>query len=194
MCGRYLYDKSEQVLLDYYNEIRQRGVEIPDAATDIIYPSSPVITLGANPEKEIVPALTKWGFTGFKPSQLLINARVETARDKPMFKESFETRRIIFPMSGFYEFSANKKAYTFSEPNNILYVGGFYRMYSDPKTGQRQAESIIITTEPDTVVGQIHDRMPLLIAEKDVKQWILDDTFAYQYQHPVHQNLQAQAV
>jgi len=194
MCGRYLYDKSEQVLFDYYNEIRQRDGEIPDSAVDIIYPSSQVITLGANPEKEIVPALTKWGFTGFKPNQLLINARIETAREKKMFKEAFETRRIIFPMSAFYEFSVNKDPYTFSEPKHVLYVGGFYRMFNDPKTGQRQAESIILTTEPDEVVGQIHHRMPLLIAAQDVKKWILDDTFAFQYQHSTHQKLMAHAV
>lgn len=92
-------------------------------------------------------------------------------------------------MSAFFEFTDNKEAYTFSDPGQVIYVGGFYRIYPDKKTGQKQAESIIITTEPDEVVSPIHDRMPLLIPQGDIAKWILDDDFAFHYQKPTHQQL-----
>lgn len=189
MCGRYLYDKNEQILFDYYQEIARRGVDVSELAEDTIYPSNKVVTLGANPEGQIVPGVTRWGFTGFKPSQLLINARTETVREKKMFKHAFERQRLVFPISAFYEFSEDKEAYTFSDTNKVLYVGGFYRIYPDQTTGKNQAESIIMTTQPDDVVAPIHDRMPLLIPEDDVTKWILDDQFAFNYQKPVHQKL-----
>lgn len=195
MCGRYLYDKSEQVLFDYYNEIRERNPQVEtDIATDIIYPSNQVVTLGANPDKEIVPALTRWGFTGFKPSQLLINARSETVREKKMFKEAFEHRRVVFPMNGFYEFSDDKTPYTFTDTNSVIYVAGFYRIHPDKKSGLNQAESIIITTDANELVSPIHDRMPLIIDEKDISKWILDDQFAFNYQAQNNRHLQVTEV
>lgn len=189
MCGRYLYDKNEQILADYYEEIASRGVDVTDLRDGTVYPSNQVVTLGANPDGEIVPGITRWGFTGFKPNQLMINARVETVRDKKTFKGSFEGQRIVFPMSAFFEFTDDQEAYTFSDSGHVIYVGGFYRIHPDKKTGQKQAESIIITTEPDEVVSPIHDRMPLLIPRKDIAKWILDDDFAFHYQKPTHQQL-----
>jgi len=190
MCGRYLYDKNEQILFDYYDEIASRGVDLTALSDDTVYPSNQVVTLGANPDGEIVPSITRWGFTGFKPSQLMINARVETVRNKKTFKAPFEGQRIVFPMSAFFEFTDDKEAYTFSDSGRVIYVGGFYRIYPDKKTGQKQAESIILTTEPDEVVSPIHNRMPLLIPQADIAKWILDDDFAFNYQKPTHQQLQ----
>lgn len=189
MCGRYLYDKNDQILFDYYDEIASRGVDLTALSDDTVYPSNQVVTLGANPDGEIVPGITRWGFTGFNPSQLMINARVETVRNKKTFKGPFEGQRIVFPMSAFFEFTDDKEAYTFSDSGRVIYVGGFYRIYSDKKTGQKQAESIILTTEPDEVVSPIHNRMPLLIPQADIVKWILDDDFAFNYQKPTHQQL-----
>jgi putative SOS response-associated peptidase YedK len=56
-----------------------------------------------------------------------------------------------------------------------LYVGGFYRTH-ESKDGWR-TESIILTTQPNDTVAPIHDRMPLIIEEKDVERWIKDDAF-----------------
>lgn len=44
--------------------------------------SNYVVTLAGSPEKQIVPGLTRWGFTGFKKNQLMINARSETVEEK----------------------------------------------------------------------------------------------------------------
>ena len=189
MCGRYVYDKKEQILFSYYQEIAERGVDVSDLAEGTIYPSNNVVTLGANPDGKVVPGITRWGFTGFKPSQLLINARVETVREKKLFKNAFESQRVVFPMSAFYEFSNDKTPFTFSDTENIIYVGGFYRIYPDKKTGEKQAESIILTTEPDPIVAPIHDRMPLLIYKEDIVKWILDDNFAFNFQTSTHQQL-----
>lgn len=189
MCGRYLYDKNDQILFDYYEKINNRGVDVSDLRDGTIFPSNQVVTLGANPDGEIVSGITRWGFTGFTPSQLMINARVETLREKKTFRGPFEGQRIVFPMSAFFEFSEDKEAYTFSDSGRVIYAGGFYRIYPDKKTGQKQAESIIITTEPDEVVSPIHNRMPLLIPEGDIAKWILDDDFAFNCQKPTHQQL-----
>lgn len=180
MCGRYLFDPLTGELDEYWKIVRnvaekQKQYDHDEIATEEVFPSNKVITLGANKENQIVPGITKWGFSGFKKGQLFINARSESVEEKKTFSKHFRERRIVFPMNGFYEWNSDKDIFLFTDHNEVIYVAGFYRIH------ENVAESIIMTTEPNSAVSPIHDRMPLIVNKGDIDKWILDLDFARDY-------------
>lgn len=180
MCGRYLIDPTTGEIDEYWKIVRnvakkQKQYEDKEIATGEIFPSNNVITLGANQEKEVVPGVTRWGFTGFRKGQLFINARSESVEEKKTFAKAFREQRCIFPMTGFYEWNPEKEKFLFTNENGVLYVAGFYRIHKDV------AESIIMTTAPNIAVSPVHDRMPLIVDKSDIDKWILDLDFAREY-------------
>lgn len=50
-----------------------------------IFPTNYIVTLGLNQDSRVVPGITQWGFQGFKPGQLMINAHSETVEEKKTF-------------------------------------------------------------------------------------------------------------
>lgn len=182
MCGRYLFDPMTGELDEYWKIIKnvaekQKQYEVDEIVTGDVYPSNNVVTLGANKENQVVPGITKWGFTGFKKGQLFINARSESVEEKKTFANHFREQRCIFPMTGFYEWNADKQKFLFTDDGKTIYVAGFYRMH------ENVAESIIMTTKPNSTVSSIHDRMPLIIDKSDIDKWVLDLDFARLYLH-----------
>ncbi|MFV0557830.1 MAG: SOS response-associated peptidase [Enterococcus sp.] len=175
MCGRYWYDLHSEKLKQYREEALENSeIRSKELASGEIYPSNHIVAIGHSKDK-IFPSVTRWGFESFKKGQLMINARSETVEEKQTFHKSFLERRVVIPMSGFYEWSSEKEKYLF-RGSEILYVGGLYRMHH-PESGP-VAESIILTTKPNQAVKAVHDRMPLLIEESEIWSWLLDLDFA----------------
>lgn len=151
MCGRYFFNLESELLQNYYREAQKKQPEqAAELAAGEIFPSNLVVTLRKKEENNLTPEIMKWGFTGFKKGQLMINARAETVEEKKTFHQPFLQNRCVFPMSG------------------------FYRSHHDEKT----AESIIMTTEPNRTVAPIHDRMPLVLNEEQIEPWVTDISFA----------------
>lgn len=180
MCGRYLFDPMSGEMDEYWKIVKnvaekQKQYDVDEIATGDVYPSNNVVTLGANKEGQVQPGVTRWGFTGFKKGQLFINARSESVEEKKTFSKPFRESRCIFPMSGFYEWNADKEKFLFTGDNEVMYVAGFYRIH------ENVAESIIMTTEPNKAVSSVHDRMPLIVDKKDIDKWVLDLDFAREY-------------
>lgn len=72
-----------------------------------------------------MPELLAWGFPRFDKKGVVINARAETAPDKPMFRKCLEQRRCVIPSTGFYEWAADKTKYRFRLPGeDALYMAG----------------------------------------------------------------------
>lgn len=180
MCGRYFYDLDSEELKELYKKIQEQARREEKLAEEIangdVYPSNQVVTI-AKENDEIRPILTRWGFEGFKKGQLLINARSETVEHKKTFAKPFQEHRCVFPMTGFYEWNADKQKYLFSA-EDTLYVAGFYRVHHSLEGSKK--ESIIMTTKPNDTVAKIHDRMPLLVDKKDINQWLSNIEFARQ--------------
>ncbi|MGM0169057.1 hypothetical protein IGI39_003374 [Enterococcus sp. AZ135] len=180
MCGRYLFDPTTGEIDEYWQIIadvakKQEKYKQQEIATGEILPSNNVLTLGVNKNNEVVPGVTKWGFEGFRKGQLMINARAESVDEKKTFSKPFRESRCVFPMTGFYEWNADKEKFLFTDGGKVMYVAGFYRMH------ENVAESIIMTTEPNSTVSPIHDRMPLIIEKYDIDKWVLDLDFAREY-------------
>ena len=117
------------------------------------------------------PRLMKWGYQ--LPGTLVINARAETAQEKPLFRESVRSRRCLIPSTGFYEWDGQKRKYLFTLPGEgALYMAGLY-----DRRGNKDCYCIL-TTAPNESMRPVHDRMPLILTGDQKHRWLSDDTAA----------------
>ena len=112
---------------------------------------------------------SRWGLPASWPGgpPVLINARAETAADKPTFRDSFRKRRCLVPASGFYEWQkrpgGRKQPFLFRRPDGAPFaVAGLW---------ERDA-CALLTTAADAVVAPVHDRMPLILPRADFALWL----------------------
>jgi len=121
-------------------------------------------------------ASMQWGIVPHwaKPGQFerpLINARAETIHDKPSFKKLIARTRVIVPVNGFYEWrrnEGNKATYYFkSVDQDALALAGIYQINRDG-----EMHCCLITTDANSVMRPIHDRMPALIPQAAMQDWL----------------------
>ena len=100
----------------------------------------------------------------------LINVGAESALEKPTFSDSVMHRRCIIPAGKFYEWNRDKQkaAFRYRESPSI-YMAGFYRMDGN------EPRFVILTTVANASMRSVHDRMPLILGEKDIRLWIYED-------------------
>ncbi len=111
-------------------------------------------------------SLMTWGFLVKDKKQPVINARCETALEKPLFRGALIRRRCALPASWFYEWDKQKRRNTFYPADgSILYLAG---LYSD--TGR----FVILTAPADDVMRPVHNRMPVCLPEESLVQWLAD--------------------
>ena len=171
MCGRYtVFDDADipelQTLLRH-----ARSTGLPFATGEIFPSQSAMVVVQA----EHAPLVTvmKWGYTG--SSRLLINARAETAAQKPTFSQDLALRRCVIPTTGFYEWShdGDKHKYLFTlDTSPLLYLGGIWR--PSPEGGQ----FAILTTQANDSMRPYHHRMPILLETAAVRRYLSDAQFA----------------
>lgn len=116
----------------------------------------------------------------------MFNARAETLAEKPSFKHAFRKKRCLVPATGFYEWKSEargKVPYLFSlKDGSIFTFAGLYSTWRAPD-GEEVATYTIITTTPNEIVGQVHDRMPVILPRDAERLWLdetLDDPHALQ--------------
>lgn len=107
----------------------------------------------------------------------MINARSETAAEKPAFRSAFKKRRCLVLADGFYEW---KKTDSGKQPFYIRVRGGLYAMAGlwerwQPSEGENR-ESIetctILTTQANNALAGLHDRMPVILDTTDFRRWL----------------------
>ncbi len=172
MCGRYYV--SGEMTAELRRVAKQFHTDIGCGRMDI-YPSQEAAVLAGRDhdrghELAAVPML--WGFPRHTGNGLLINARAETALDKPMFRDSLLKRRCVIPAGGFYEWNRSKEKVDFYRSGMpVLYMAGFYNIF------QETPRFVILTTSANASVSPVHDRMPLILEADALESWIFDDTF-----------------
>lgn len=169
MCGRYTFftDKELQEVDEIIDQISNE-IQLENMKSGEIFPTNvaPILL----PERDIViPRLMVWGFPNFRNKGVIINARSETAREKRMFGSSLERRRCIIPSTGFYEWDASKKKYLFNMPDSgMLYMAGIYNQFDG------ENRFVILTTNANTSMEEVHNRMPVIIPKDQIRDWIFD--------------------
>ena len=170
MCGRYVLfsDTEIQDIRDIIDEV-QRKVN-GEIKTGEIFPTDKAPVL-IQEQGIITPDAVKWGFPNFHNKGVIINSRAETALEKPIFRRSFETKRCIIPSTGFYEWTHDGKKikYQFNLPGSgALYMAGLWNDFD----GERRF--VILTTEANASMSEIHNRMPVVLDSTNKNRWLMD--------------------
>jgi putative SOS response-associated peptidase YedK len=143
-----------------------------------IAPSQQMPVIGAKASGGRGLAMFKWGFVphwaqddkGMKP----VNARAETVGTTPMFADSFRMRRCIVPADGFYEWkTVNKKKMPVHfrlKTGEPFGFAGVWDVWNGP-TG-KVFSCAIVTTTPNDLTREVHDRMPVILARQDEAGWL----------------------
>ena len=106
----------------------------------------------------------------------MINARSETAAEKPSFRKGLAQRRCIVPATGFFEWqktkSGSKQPFYFTPPGaDPFALAGLFEAWHG-KGGEIIESICLLTTEANSVVRPLHDRMPVILAQDDFAQWL----------------------
>ncbi|GAA5024760.1 SOS response-associated peptidase family protein [Actinopolymorpha pittospori] len=198
MCGRYSLSRDPE---DLAREFEVARVDVREKLADFnVAPTRQVAAVLDRPpsdDEEAEPqrrlTLVRWGLIpswakDAKIGNRLINARLETAAEKPAFRRAFARRRCLIPADGYYEWygeQKGKKQPFFIHPSDggILAMAGLYEIWRDPSKEEDDPDRLVwtctvLTTTAEDNVGRIHDRMPLLVEPAQYSTWLdprLDD-------------------
>ena len=178
MCCRYWVDESPEIrpIVEEMNRSPLLGrwdkrIEIVTSGEARPANVVPVIAPDRSGMRRVFPM--KWGFSG---KTLLLNARTETAADRPTFKEAWRSHRCIVPASCYFEWEH------LTGPDGKKRTGTKYRIRPKDSTmtwlcGLYRVEEglpvfVILTREPGEEIRFIHDRMPLIMPDDLVEKWI----------------------
>ena len=182
MCGRSTYKLTWEEIVALY----RLTLEQPPVNTRARYNVCPTTTIdtivGSDGKRQLVPM--RWGLVPFwwsKPLKELklatFNARAETVTTKPMFRGPFQRSRCLIPVSGYYEWEDTPGGkqpwyFTASDGSPALTVAGLWDEWRDKERGETLKSCTMIITEPNEFVAEVHNRMPVLLGEKDFEPWL----------------------
>ena len=183
MCCRYYMELSPRLrpIVEaaansrlYQNNIAK--IPKPLITEGEVFPDSlvPVIASNRAGKKTVFPMI--WGYHVQGVGRLIANARVETAPEKPAFRDGWAMHRCIIPASWYYEWEhiptangktkAGEKYAIMPKGGELTWLCGLYRME------EGYPHFVILTREPGESIAFIHDRMPMILPEEAVERWI----------------------
>lgn len=177
MCGRY-------VLRTPANEVARllgAALDAPFGPRWNIAPSQPVPVLREFDDGRHL-SLLRWGLIprwAKDPAigNRLINARSETAAEKPSFRDALARRRCLVPADAFYEWSPvpgskRKQGWRIGlRPEGLFTIAGLWERWTPPE-GPAVESVTLLTTAANGPIGALHDRMPVLVAGPDRERWL----------------------
>ena len=167
MCGRYYVD--DETAREIEKLVRDLDRRLKMERTGDVFPSQNAMILKGE-GNHLAAEQMRWGFPGFEKGKLLINARAESALERPTFRESVQDRRCIIPARGFYEWNKSKEKFIFERKETpVLFMAGCYNWY------EGQERFVILTTDANSSVASVHNRMPLILEPEELKDWVLDN-------------------
>lgn len=190
MCTRFYIEKDAPVLIEFMN--KAAGSELarritvskcrPMKISGEIKPTDIVTVIAPDKKGNRAVYPMSWGFTLPNSNKPVVNARTETASSKPMFKDSWASRRCIIPASWYYEWKHLKssdgrvktgdKYMIQPEGSEVTWLCGLYRIEEGFPV------FTVLTREPSDELSEIHDRMPLILPEDKIDEWIYPGTKA----------------
>jgi len=168
MCGR-LDIQTTKISIPVSELI---GFEFTPVENRDLRPTQQVSTV-TSLDNQIQQLNTSWGIKPSWSKKLLINAQAETVSEKPTFRKAFANNRCVVPCSGWYEWSSKegkeKQKYLFSlENEKPAYMAGIWY----PSFNDTLPQIVTLTTSPNDTCKQYHHRMPLLISESAIEDWL----------------------
>lgn len=182
MCGRYTLRLQAEELADQLSLPLDDGFDWQPSYN--IAPSQMVPAVILKPEKTI--SLLQWGLVPHwmkpKPDGSVsgfINARSETAAEKPSFRTAFKHKRCLILADGFYEWKKlagrSKQPMFFStQHQGLITFAGLWSTWETPE-GNSLHTCTILTTQPNGVVQEAHDRMPVILPPDKRETWLASE-------------------
>ncbi|MCB0805880.1 MAG: SOS response-associated peptidase [Bacteroidales bacterium] len=175
MCGRFSFSPLAKIIEDRFD------VKV-DSTYKPRYNSAPSQNLGiisnANPGKL---SFMKWGLVPFwakdpKIGNRMINSKSETIAEKPAFRNAFNKKRCLVPADSFYEWKRlspkEKIPYRILLKDESLFaMAGIWETWKSPE-GELINTFSILTTSPNKLMQNIHDRMPVILRPEDEQKWL----------------------
>ena len=170
MCCRYYYADKTAYAVEKELELPERMLTLP--AGDVVPGMAAGALVFGKEKMDIRVRDLYWGLRA-RDKKLVINARAESVLEKPMFSESIRSRRCILPALGFYEWDGDKTKYTFTRKDGSpLYLAGLYDM------SDNRDSFVILTTEANSSMSPVHDRMPVIIDGNNVREYLRESNAA----------------
>lgn len=176
MCGRYRLSSTERFLERF--EVEN---EIELAPRYNIAPCQQVPVVRQHRERPVRTAsMMRWGLIPYwskddKGAYKMINARAESVAERPAFREAIQRHRCLIPADGFYEWARNasaKQPYHFGMIDGSLFAfAGIWDRWKSA-AGELVESCSILTTTPNALLADIHDRMPVILRNEDHDLWL----------------------
>lgn len=176
MCGRYALVLSGKIKeLPFVEVSDQLELELPWECYNVA-PTMKVPIL----DSDGVLKYSTWGmiphWSKSPPKRPLINARSETAAEKPSFRVAYRDHRCAIPISGFFEWSGPDKDRIpyFIPPahDRLLWLAGLASRWRSPEGQELLTHSILTQTSEGTALATLHDRCPASLQESKVTDWL----------------------
>lgn len=173
MCGRFALTADPQVIQETFNLDTVSDVFV---ARYNIAPSQPIAVITNEKPRELdffkwglIPSWAKDPTIGNK----MINARVETAAEKPSFKAAFKRRRCLIPATGFYEWPEKTKQpmYIHLKDDEVFAFAGLWETWISPD-GSEVRSATILTGEPNELIKGFHHRMAVILPREHYATWL----------------------
>ena len=180
MCGRYTLKTPVEELAEEFG-FEASSVELPPNYN--VAPTQEVAAVLEEDGKRRLELL-RWGLIpswADDPSigSRMINARSETAPEKPSFRRAFRERRCLIPADGFYEWQrtngAKQPYYIRMKEGRPFAFAGLWESWKDDG-GPEIRSCTILTTKPNALAAEIHDRMPVILPAGSYDAWLDPET------------------
>jgi putative SOS response-associated peptidase YedK len=177
MCGRYsLAQPSEAVVRRFLLDVDALGDEHRERYN--IAPGQPVLAVVAGPCGTRLPMRPRWGLVppwAREPRPGPINAKSETVATRPMFRGALRRRRCLVLADGFFEWARTERLrvpirFTLRDGGAFGFAG-LWERWAGPDGGE-MITCCILTTEPNTLVRPVHDRMPVIVRRHLEALWL----------------------
>lgn len=181
MCGRYDLSDNPAAIKAKFNV---PAVPVFSPNPDLRPTDTAPVVRRSHKTHEREVAMLRWGLVPIWAKELkfgtrCINARAETLASTPAFRLAYSKRRCLVPVNGFFEWTGEagqKVKWRIGLKDEPLFaLAGLWEWWKDPASQQGIETYAIVTTRANQFLAPIHDRMPVVIAERDYDRWLNAD-------------------
>jgi putative SOS response-associated peptidase YedK len=177
MCGRFSQQRPASELAEIFSAeplADELGARFNVAPTD------EALVVVQRDERRAITAY-RWGLIPHwadspKVGSRMFNARAETLESAPAFRDSFKRKRCLVPVECFYEWRREgevRQPYTIGRADGRpLVLAGLWDGWRDPAADAVRRTFTIVTTSPNEVMSEIHNRMPVVLDDTEWATWL----------------------
>ena len=181
MCGRYFLNAQfDEVAAAFGAEVRVTGEDARLPRFNIAPGQSAPVVRASMTGTDLV--CLSWGLVpGWAEDEKIgyrtINARSETAHEKPMFRDALRHRRCLIPATGFYEWKTGeagaKQPYAAKRDGGALFaMAGLWESWRNPDSGGEKQTFTVLTCGANARLRWLHERMPVVLPPVEWSMWL----------------------